>query len=765
MILNQTQQEIFEYDFLSKFDIKKRESSSGEIRAVCPSCGHDKLYINVGTSKDNSPIVMLHCKHGCDYKEIIQAAAIEPRTLYLKRKNPTLKETADYREHVYTNEKGEMLAKKCIYKFFACYVTNKGKNYYPKDKMTFWKLYDSSRQAFSDKSGLNGLKMPLYRLDKLNNTDTVYIVEGEKDVETLERMGYTATTSPNGAGANWKREYNKYLSGKDCIVLADNDEAGEKAGSKTAESLISSGISCKLIRAADIYPEISEKGDITDIFDTVGLEKTVSLLQSAVERTLDYAPMPKEKQVQQEKESQLPPFFIFDDRKQDYFVHAASCAEYIRDNEKYCFTESQDNMTQRIYWYSDGVYYNITKDKLQAYIADIIAVYMPLKVKMKDVTEIAKNICADIHRYRDENQLNANEKIINFKNGILNIETMELMPHSPDIFSSIQIPCDYIGEQKTPVFDKFINEFTDGDKEKQQILLEFIGAAISNVYGFRFKGYNGNSLFLVGKGNTGKSVLKKFIETLIGIGNCSNGDLQDLEKPFGTYKVYNKRLYGNSDTGFMVIKELKIFKQLTGGDTIEVNGKYRDGFPYIFKGFLWFCCNELPKFGGDRGEHVYNRIIPIECNHYVKPEERDAELVDKLIRESSGIIYKAIQALKTAIANNYNFSIPESSKKLLETYKIQNSPYLSFFKECCTMRQSRKLDSVTQKVMNDIMIQWVRDNTGLPNPKISDFKKEVAEYLKTDTDKLIKGSHGKKYYCFTLTAETKEMYHVVDSVN
>ena len=121
--------------------------------------------------------------------------------------------------------------------------------------------------------------------------------------------------------------------------------------------------------------------------------------------------------------------------------------------------------------------------------------------------------------------------------------------------------------------------------------------------------------------------------------------------------------------------------------------------------------------------------------------------------------------MKTAIANNYNFSIPESSKKLLETYKIQNSPYLSFFKECCTMRQSRKLDSVTQKVMNDIMIQWVRDNTGLPNPKISDFKKEVAEYLKTDTDKMIKGSHGKKYYCFTLTAETKEMYHVVDSVN
>lgn len=766
MILDIQQQGLFD-DFISHFEVKKTSGTSdnGEITAVCPSCGHPKLYIAVKKGNNGNPVVLMDCKHNCTFSEIMSAAELPTNAIYLNPPRPKFEDITQQREHIYTDKQGNPIAKKIITKYFDEYTNKRGKTHKAGDKTTLWQRYNTQTKQYI--TGLNGLKMPLYHLHCLSSAEVIIIVEGEKDVETLERMGYTATSSPNGAGSNWKADYNKYLTGKSCIVLTDNDEAGEKAGIQTAESLAKNNIPVKLIRATDIYKDIQKKGDISDIVATVGIEKAVDLLQNAITKAIDYTPVPLPvlSSEQPEDKQNRPYFFVFSEKKQDYFVHSALCAEYIRENEKYCFTESSDSITQRIYWYSNGVYNNITANRLQAYITDIIAKYDPLKVKMKDVNEISKNICADIHRYRDEREMNANEGIINFRNGILHLDTMELMPHTPDILSSIQIPCDFKGEQATPVFDKFMNEFTDGDKEKQQLLLEFVGAAISNVYGYRFKGYNGNSLFLVGKGNTGKSVLKKFVESLIGEENCSNGDLQDLENRFGTYNIYNKRLYGNSDTGFMVVKELKIFKQLTGGDSIMVEGKCRDCFNYTFKGFLWFGCNELPKFGGDRGEHVYNRIIPITCNHYIKPEERDANLVDKLVGESSGIIYKAIQALKVAINNGYNFSIPESSKQLLEVYKVQNSPYLSFFKECCIMRQARKFDSVTQKVMNDVMIQWCKDNAGLLNPKISDFKKEVAEYLKLcNPEDLIKKSHGKKYYCFTLTIETKESYHVFDSI-
>ncbi|MDE5771438.1 MAG: hypothetical protein K2I06_07415 [Ruminococcus sp.] len=762
MILDTQQERLFN-DFMSHFEVKKPDSN-GEIIAVCPSCRHEKLYITVKESGNGKPVVLMDCKHNCTFDEIMSAGGLPKNSIYLTPPRPKFEDITKQREHIYTDSQGTPIAKKFITKYLAEYTNKRGKNRKAGDKTTLWQRYDKQTGQYI--TGLNGLKIPLYHLHKLSSADTVVIVEGEKDVETLESMGYTATSSPNGAGSKWKSDYNEYLTGKSCIVLTDNDEVGEKAGIQTSESLVKSGIPVKLIRATDIYKDVKPKGDISDIAEAVGMKKAIDLLQNAITNATDYipAPLPITPSNQTTHKSEYPDFFVFSEKKQDYFVYPALCAEYIRKNEKYCFTENSDSITQRIYWYSNGVYNNITINRLQAYITDIIATYDPLKVRMKDVNEISKNVCADIHRYRDERELNANEGIINFRNGILHLDTMELTPHTPDIFSSIQIPCDFNGEQATPIFDKFFNELTDGDKEKQQLLLEFVGAAISNVHGYRFRGHNGNSLFLVGEGRTGKSVLKRFVERLIGEENCSNGDLQDLEKRFGTYNIYNKRLYGNSDAGFMPIKELKIFKQLTGGDSIMIEGKCRDSFNYTFKGLLWFCCNQLPKFGGDRGEHVYNRIIPVACTHRVPESERDANLVDKLVGESSGIIYKAIQALKVAINNGYNFSVPESSKQLLEVYKVQNSPYLLFFKECCVMRKNRSLDSVTTKVMHDVMIQWCRDNTGLQNPKVIDFKKEIAEYFKTDADKLIRKTSTRRYYSFTLNTDTKEAYYIFDSV-
>jgi len=62
---------------------------------------------------------------------------------------------------------------------------------------------------------LKDISPVLYHLPELiRSTNPVLIVEGEKDVENLKRMGFTATTSPMGAG-KWKVSYNKYLKDKD----------------------------------------------------------------------------------------------------------------------------------------------------------------------------------------------------------------------------------------------------------------------------------------------------------------------------------------------------------------------------------------------------------------------------------------------------------------------------------------------------------------------------------------------------------------------
>lgn len=79
----------------------------------------------------------------------------------------------------------------------------------------------------------------------------------------------------------------------------------------------------------------------------------------------------------------------------------------------------------------------------------------------------------------------------------------------------------------------------------------------------------------------------------------------------------------------MEIAELDVIKQLTGGDTLMMEFKGKTGFPYVYDGFLLSNANCLPYFRGDRGMHVYNRFLIVECNNVIPKEKQDLLLLDK----------------------------------------------------------------------------------------------------------------------------------------
>jgi 5S rRNA maturation endonuclease (ribonuclease M5) len=71
----------------------------------------------------------------------------------------------------------------------------------------------------------------LYRLAKITEAhkrgETIVLVEGEKDVHTLEAIGAVATTAPMGAG-NFAKVDVSPLYDAEVIAIADDDEAGEQ---------------------------------------------------------------------------------------------------------------------------------------------------------------------------------------------------------------------------------------------------------------------------------------------------------------------------------------------------------------------------------------------------------------------------------------------------------------------------------------------------------------------------------------------------------
>lgn len=146
-------------------------------------------------------------------------------------------------------------------------------------KTAIWHRYEGNTLV----KGLNGLKMPLYHVHNLtDSTKPVFIVEGEKDVETMEKLGYIATTSPNGAGTKWKTEYTPLFRGFDVVILADNDEVGLKSATNTAENVVTVARSVKLVPSQALYAPLKPKGDISDIVECIGAVNATQLIENVL---------------------------------------------------------------------------------------------------------------------------------------------------------------------------------------------------------------------------------------------------------------------------------------------------------------------------------------------------------------------------------------------------------------------------------------------------------------------------------------------------
>jgi len=144
---------------------------------------------------------------------------------------------------------------------------------------------------------LQDVSKVLYRLPELANAKEVVVAEGEKDVETLRRVGFIATCNPGGAG-KWAEEYSKHLTDKKVIVLQDDDEPGRKHALAVAQSVARYATEVKLLlpfAGAKDFTEWIERGGTRKEFEklvvkTKPFEPTEATTATAVEGTKETMP-------------------------------------------------------------------------------------------------------------------------------------------------------------------------------------------------------------------------------------------------------------------------------------------------------------------------------------------------------------------------------------------------------------------------------------------------------------------------------------------
>lgn len=434
-------------------------------------------------------------------------------------------------------------------------------------------------------------------------------------------------------------------------------------------------------------------------------------------------------------------------------IHPQRLAAYIRQMNHYFFIESNGEKPVP-YWYENGYYKQCNDLFFMGQIKHYIEIIDEELVEPAMLNKVYKLLQTDLGNTVPANKLNSDSNIINFRNGLLHLDSMELTEHSPSVYSTIQLPCSWNpSPSPCPVFDSFLSSISSDNVEMVKLLTEYIGYAVSNVPGYLTK----KALFLYGPGNTGKSQYLSLLEKLVGNDNYCSITLQALEMRFGTASLFGKRVAGAADMGSATIRELEKFKSITGGDIIDFEFKGKDKFNARYNGLFIFCCNELPHFNGDRGDHVYERMILCNCTNVIPQDQRDRHLLDKLYGEREAIIYKSVMALKELLDRGGAFTEPTEVSENREAYKTENDTVRQFLVECTDLCKSdpdtplyMQAPLTRTSEMYTYYVMWCKDNNN-PYTSSQGFRKGLVNYFKAGNIKELEiYNSGIRFYKFRM---------------
>ncbi|MDD7483540.1 MAG: AAA family ATPase [Clostridia bacterium] len=134
------------------------------------------------------------------------------------------------------------------------------------DKSFLWRQPDGEGGW---KYNRQGITPTLYGTGENPLPGHVYFVEGEKDVDNLKARNIAAVSPPDGAKSKWQPQYTEALKDRDVVILPDNDAPGWELAVRAAVALKGKAATVKVLNLKKEFPELPEKGDISDILEAM----------------------------------------------------------------------------------------------------------------------------------------------------------------------------------------------------------------------------------------------------------------------------------------------------------------------------------------------------------------------------------------------------------------------------------------------------------------------------------------------------------------
>lgn len=239
-------------------------------------------------------------------------------------------------------------------------------------------------------------------------------------------------------------------------------------------------------------------------------------------------------------------------------------------------------------------------------------------------------------------QFNEQPNLINCKNGVIDLRTLELYKHNPAFYFDYVLDVNYDPQADMTAWNKFLREsLENADRDEGGVYqLELLQLAA----GYSITGETSEEclFYIHGKTRSGKSTFINTINEILGplastiqmsalVQKKFISDTQNFE----IASLINRHFVVSSETDKDTYLDSAKIKNLTGRDTIKCAFKYKDPFQAKVKFKMWLTSNnEINVDATD--EAVWGRFRTFSFP-YSKQDNVDINLKEKLLNSRDGI--------------------------------------------------------------------------------------------------------------------------------
>lgn len=348
----------------------------------------------------------------------------------------------------------------------------------------------------------------------------------------------------------------------------------------------------------------------------------------------------------------------------------------------------------------NGKFYEpLEKECLSAMIFDYFVENDGASAWSPNKTDSIIRAIEDNHKMIKRVEFDENTGLMNLNNGIFNIKTRELLPHSPDYYFSYVLSVDYNPQDiACPYFTETIEAlFKDGngnlDLEDFDSLM-YIGGYLL------FPEIKMDKMFMfVGDGDAGKSIVIDNVYRMFIPGryitSMSLNALAD-EESFSRAQIIGSRLNIATEQSGEKLNSEEI-KKIVSGEPINIRKIYKGYFTYRPKMKVIVASNTMPYLNDTtRGAskrlflvNFKNRFVKKEeYARYVKPGESriflaktKEEIINNFNKEKTAIFNLFLTYLDKLKANDWKIPDTKNALEIAEEYLEESDPLGSWLKE------------------------------------------------------------------------------------